>query len=264
MVNYWGSLKRFYENLAESEDTGYYLHPVGISRRNEVLRLLAPTRDDKVLDLGCGDGNISKFLVGKVKEIKGLDISAKRVQRAAKKGIDAICGNALKTPYPNAYFDKIICSEVIEHMPQPGKLLDEVKRILKPGGIAVMSIPLQAGEKYPTLLDVPKQDLEELSYGEIKIKYGIRDDHLSFFSEESFISLLKSADFIVRNQRYTYNYEIRSAFCNSLLKLVLIAAKKFGKIGILASMFIPLCYESTQVKHHLIVRAELRKRLDNR
>ena len=130
------SLTRFYENIASKhEDYGYYACPIGITRKKKVIDMLSPQKNDIICDLGCGDGNLSKDIVKKVKEVHGVDISPTRVKRAQKKGIKAICSDACFTPFESDFFDKVICTEVIEHIMEPKKLIREINRILKEGGI---------------------------------------------------------------------------------------------------------------------------------
>ena len=56
-------------------------------------------------------------------------------------GVEFRVGQAEKTAFQDEMFDIIICSEVLEHVPQPQHCLAEIHRILKPGGTAVFSTP---------------------------------------------------------------------------------------------------------------------------
>ena len=56
------------------------------------------------------------------------------------KGIDLIC-DITSIPQPSASFDVILCSEVLEHVPDPTKALDEFTRLLKPGGRMILTVP---------------------------------------------------------------------------------------------------------------------------
>jgi len=263
MENSKKSLKQFYENLAELEDIGYYFHPIGIERRQKVLTLLDPGEKDRVVDLGCGDGNISKYLVGEVRAIWGVDISTKRVRRATQKGIKAICGDVRSTPFSSNYFDKVICPEIIEHVISPEKLLREIRRLLKDDGFAVMTVPINQKLK-TTLIEVPKEDLAHMTYQEIKDKHDVVDDHLHSFSEESFTQLLKQEKFNILSTNYTHGYELRygklgNRFLRPLLSIFSNLATK-NPISrkyyqILFEKIIPLVYKQRKrEKRHLIVK----------
>lgn len=252
-------LKKFYDNLASSEDYTYYFHPVGIERKEKLFKLLSSSSSDKVCELGCGDGNLSSELVNKAKQVVGVDIALTRAQRATNKGIIAICADVTCLPFIDQVFDKVICSEVIEHLINPKDVLLEIRRVLKSNGIAVMTVPIgQVIDK--SLLDVSDEDLEQLDYGEIKTKYKIKDDHLIAFSEKSFIDLLRNNKFIIDAMDYTYDYRVRNKLCNILLKLSLFIETKIIKNDLdrlytnIFNKWIFYLYYRTETKHHLIVR----------
>lgn len=254
----WFALAKFYENLAHRyEDNHYYTHPIGISRKNKVLMMLNPQKNDMICDLGCGDGNLSKGIVKKVKEVYGVDISPTRVRRANKKGIKAICGDVCSIPFKSDCFEKVICSEVIEHIIEPRKLLREISRILRREGIAVLTVPAnQKIEK--TLLDIPIENLEQMEYDEIKKRHQIIDSHLYSFSEEHFIKLLKAEKFLIKYIDYTYNYEPK--FKEKLLYvfLFLLNLRFIKKLNVGETVFNKIIFffykKKKNEKHHLIVQ----------
>lgn len=108
---------------------------------------------DRVLDLGCGEGrhSVGAWLQGKVQAI-GLDLSLPDLQTARKRGAEFtpeadgrslafIQGSALALPFPDASFDRVICSEVLEHIPDYRAVLGEIRRVLRPGGLLCVSVP---------------------------------------------------------------------------------------------------------------------------
>lgn len=109
---------------------------------------------DKVLDLGCGEGRhvISFYVEADVHAI-GVDLGFADLKKAAekfapfneadnkRKQLHLACTNALQLPFANESFDKVICSEVLEHIPDYRGALQEIARILKPGGVAAISVP---------------------------------------------------------------------------------------------------------------------------
>ena len=109
---------------------------------------------DTVLDLGCGEGRhvINAYLEADLQAI-GIDLGFHDLTKAAEKSEPFIdkqnigkhfhlaCANALQLPFADNSFDKIICSEVLEHIPDYLSALNEIERILKPGGVAAISVP---------------------------------------------------------------------------------------------------------------------------
>jgi len=111
--------------------------------------------DKKILDLGCGDGVLTFELYKKGAECYGVDSSEEAIDYAKKKH-NWLKSKALfyvesctKTHFKDAFFDGIISSDVIEHLNEPEMMLSEIHRLLKPGGIAVISTPIKF-TKYPS------------------------------------------------------------------------------------------------------------------
>ncbi|MCM8807793.1 MAG: class I SAM-dependent methyltransferase [Candidatus Omnitrophica bacterium] len=98
-------------------------------------------RSDVVLDVGCGSGRFIQLLSPLVREIHGIDISEEALKIARNLKINNAFlrkGNALKIPYKDNFFDKVICIDVIEHIEDDEKVLKEIKRVLKKGGEGIV------------------------------------------------------------------------------------------------------------------------------
>lgn len=108
-----------------------------------------------VLDLGCGEGRHSHASAWHFPNVQtvGVDLNHKDLTCARDKGDDFFasiqqspllsyaCSDGTQLPFQNQTFDAVICSEVLEHIPDYRAMLDEIQRVLKPGGIFAASVP---------------------------------------------------------------------------------------------------------------------------
>lgn len=111
----------------------------------------------RVLDLGCGRGRHLHALYWDdvPVDVVGLDLSLEDVKTAwdgffelpppdphsDQRSAVVTTGDAHRLPFPDGSFDRVICSEVLEHVPDPDQVLSEISRILKPGGLFAASVP---------------------------------------------------------------------------------------------------------------------------
>lgn len=132
----------------------FYAHRPNIggleeSRVRKCIELFTQFKGDRILDIGCADGTIILRLmqVMGAKEAFGIDIADDAVAAAKEKGVKAFCLDLdrQELPFDNDYFDAIYCGEVIEHLFNPDHLLNEARRVLKAGGICVLTTPNLAG-----------------------------------------------------------------------------------------------------------------------
>lgn len=94
----------------------------------------------KVLDVGCASGHtlneIEKIFPSKF-DLYGIDLSEIRIGEAKTNfnNIEFVVGSAQQIPYSDNYFDVVLSSQVIEHVPDDKKMAQEIKRVLKKGGL---------------------------------------------------------------------------------------------------------------------------------
>lgn len=98
---------------------------------------------NRLLDVGCGDGIIAHFVKNKVKYIYGVDNFQKDLQKAKKKGLETklVDLDKDKLPYTANYFDAVTSLDVIEHVKDPTVHVQEMYRVLKKGGVLIISTP---------------------------------------------------------------------------------------------------------------------------
>lgn len=97
---------------------------------------------EPVLDLGCGDGIFSSILfTGRV--AVGTDISHRELTLARKFGTheSMAATDARALPFRDGSFATVFSNCVIEHIPEPGRVMSEVARVLRPGGVFILTVP---------------------------------------------------------------------------------------------------------------------------
>ena len=95
----------------------------------------------RVLDVGCGDGTLMKYLKDeKYVDTRGLEISKKNVQDCTSKGLSVIEGNAEKDlhQFPNLSFDYVVLSQTLQAFYNPEKVIDDLLRVANK---AIVTIP---------------------------------------------------------------------------------------------------------------------------
>jgi ubiquinone/menaquinone biosynthesis C-methylase UbiE len=95
-----------------------------------------------ILDIASGEGYGTDSLSKCAKSVIGIDVDLEAVNHAKEKyGLDYRVGNAERIPLENDSVDAIVSFETIEHLSDPRKFLEELFRVLKPGGHLVISTP---------------------------------------------------------------------------------------------------------------------------
>lgn len=139
----------------------------------KVVEYLQIDENDKVLDAGCGEG----FYVMLFSElyncfVVGVDSDEKILNQARnwlkdKPGLELKQGNINKLDFPDNYFDKIVCSEVLEHIPDDRGAVKELFRVMKPGGTLAVTVP---NKNYPFMWDPLNKIREAMGLGHFNAK----------------------------------------------------------------------------------------------
>ena len=129
--------ERYEEHHRARRDEGDF---VFVPERIPVLQA-AIGRGKRVLDLGCRSGALTRhFLDGN--DVVGLDVDRAALEKAAQLGIETVVANVDEPlPFSDASFDAVVAGELLEHLQFPDSLVAEARRILRPGGVLVGSVP---------------------------------------------------------------------------------------------------------------------------
>jgi SAM-dependent methyltransferase len=127
-----------------------------VSKRNLALRALRRWRPPppplRILDIGFGSG-LLLFAFAPAHALYGVELARSAVAaagaRARRLGVKTFAFHPYDgrgpLPFPDAFFDLVLCSHVLEHVPDDGLLLAETLRLLRPGGAALLNVPLNEG-----------------------------------------------------------------------------------------------------------------------
>ena len=120
-------------------------------RLENIKRLVSdiPLKGKKVLDIGCGGGMVSAYFCEQESSVFGIDISENMIRqadtyvRSLSLSAKFSVGDASALEFPDSYFDVITCISVIEWLDKDTETIQEIRRVLKPNGIAIVSVPNQ-------------------------------------------------------------------------------------------------------------------------
>jgi SAM-dependent methyltransferase len=105
--------------------------------------VIEPRAHGRLLDCGCGDGEFTAQIAcrARVSEAYGVECVKDRIKEAADRGIIVTEGDLNDPlPYQSCFFDIVHADQIIEHLPNIALFLQEIKRVLRPDGYAVLSI----------------------------------------------------------------------------------------------------------------------------
>jgi SAM-dependent methyltransferase len=164
-------------------------------RAKTILEYLRPQPQDRVLDCGCGLGFHLRLLAELAPcRLYGFDISRPRLAEAAADGPltqARLCiADVFHLPFADGAFDKLILSEVLEHLPQDASALAEAARVVRPGGVLAITVPHR---RYPFLWDPINRTLEALGLAPIRREpwSGIWTGHRRLYEPRELAALIE-------------------------------------------------------------------------
>jgi ubiquinone/menaquinone biosynthesis C-methylase UbiE len=101
------------------------------------LRALAPAADHRILDVGCHNGDAERLLLREyphIAKVIGIDLKPKKLAEALANWER----DGRQLPFPDGHFDRVLCAETLEYIDDPALALREMRRVLRPGGLALL------------------------------------------------------------------------------------------------------------------------------
>jgi SAM-dependent methyltransferase len=152
-----------------------------------------------VLDVGCGSSRIIGALPpGSV----ALDVLLRKLRYARKFPISLVCGSGFSLPFADSTFPCVVCSQVVEHVPKDSPILDELCRVLAPGGRLVLGTPDYARWEWVWM---------EKLYGKVA-PGAYADEHITHYSRAELARIMEERGFKVEAARYILRGELIMAF----------------------------------------------------
>jgi len=152
----------------------------------------------RVLDVGCGSSRILGALPGGV----GIDISLPKLRHQRRSGSAVAQADARRLPFPCETFDAVVCSELVEHLPPSTPWAEEIGRVLKPDGVAIIGTP-----DYGRL----SWRLIERAY-RMLMPHGYADDHVSRYTAGSLDSRMAAVGLRRLKARYVWASELIAVY----------------------------------------------------
>lgn len=177
----WYSSADYYDQSYYSEES--LAPPAFVQiRLDEITREFSRYRQtNRLLDLGSGAGSLLLAARKHGWEAQGLDVSPNAVKHVRKLGFEVFRGELQAAQFPSQHFDVITAAEILEHLSEPRLLLQEVARILRPGGLLWATTPHARG----------------LSARVLGLKWRCiwPPEHLQLFSARGLTALLRDVGF---------------------------------------------------------------------
>ena len=150
-----GAIARVFDAMAPQRNGLFRTNPIldyeQTVRSRAVLSLLKARAGETILDIGCGNARDIVPILRANARIVGVDISPEMIRQgksdlanAGFPDVDLRVGDATALDFPAGIFDAVLCSEVIEHIPDASRAIGEIFRVLRPGGRLVLSTPNRA------------------------------------------------------------------------------------------------------------------------
>jgi len=190
-------LKKIYSKEAKYARRKTKLEKVNFSKSFlQRIDYLALNNKKKLLDVGCGMGDFIYLANKKGLEAEGVELNKNLAAIGLKESLNIFIGELSSAKYPKEYFDAIHLGDIIEHVKKPRELLGMCSKLLKKGGVLIVSTP-------NTNSFFPIATYKLFQYFKIPWSHPTPPQHLFEFSDKNLIQLLKQEKFCIKKIIYS-------------------------------------------------------------
>ncbi len=149
----------------------------------------------RLLDVGCAAGLFLDVARGRGWQVQGVEISEHAASVAReRRGIDVIVGDVMDVSLPAQHFDAVTMLDVLEHIIDPGELLDGVRGLIRPGGALMLVLPNDRNLTTMTAMAAHRLSLGTVSYPASRVHQIY---HVTYFTPTTIMNLLEAHGFEV-------------------------------------------------------------------
>jgi SAM-dependent methyltransferase len=204
---------------------GLFVNPFYFARSGlrRAMEGFAPELSGRLLDVGCGSKPYQSLF--SVTEYVGLDIESEVTRKA---GIADYLYDGVRFPFEDAAFDSVLCNQVLEHVFNPDEFLGEIRRVLKPSGKLLLTVPF--------VWDEHEQPYDYARYSSFGLralleKHGFRiQQHIKLNADASILFQLANA----------YLFKITQHLPRSVQLLLTVSVMALINVtGVIASKLLP-------------------------
>jgi ubiquinone/menaquinone biosynthesis C-methylase UbiE len=166
------------------------------AQTGEIIKGVPIQPEQTVIDVGCGDSGFIGFVAERGAAVILIDRDARRlastearVKLSPARGCHAVQSDCDPIPLRDGIGDLVICTEVLEHVPDPVKFLNEVIRVAKPGAQLLVSVPDARSEQFVSATAPPQ--------------YFQEPNHVRVFSAQAFEKLILDAGLEIESRQFT-------------------------------------------------------------
>ena len=171
MLNWLRSRRQDIEKELPTIEARRYLSPLFYAHYKVLLPVIRQHARGRFIDLGCGSAPFWIEVNKQVERYDGVDLWPRSDKVTFAGDVQTL------TMVPDSTYDSAICIEVLEHVPEPGRALATISRILKPGGVVVITVP-----HLSRLHDLPHDYYRFTEYG---LRYLLSQNGLEVVSIEA-------------------------------------------------------------------------------